>query len=195
LIYHPLVSFARTALGLTGGVLLLVVSVVRSPARPAWEIAPLSAAELALAEQTSQAVTPVVGQIDREAERLRQRLAEAADFAAPARDPFRFRARPDTRPGLIASSSRPETSPDLVAVLRPPAPPPVAMPILIALTEDAGAAGTVLRTAMIAMGDVTAMVKVGDTFDRFRIVGITPTAVEVVDLTSSDRTVTTISIR
>lgn len=186
-------------LGLTGGVVLLVASVVRSPARPAWEMAPLSPAELAVAEQTSQAVTPVVGQIDREADRLRQRLADAADFAAPARDPFRFRTRTDTKPatrsGLIAAPPRSEMSPDLLGGLRPPAPPPIAAPTVIALTEDAGAAGAVTRTAMIAMGEVTAIVKVGDTFDRFRIVGITPTGVELVDLTSTDRIVTTISIR
>lgn len=177
------------------GVALLLVSRVPSPAEPAGELPMLSAAQVELAEQNAQSVTPVARQIDQEAERLRQRLAQQVPFDEPARDPFRFTTRSTPKLGTpklvpVAKESD-EVQP---VVLNIPKPPAILVPTLIALTADE-VGGAVVRTAVLSMNDEIAIVKVGQAFDRFQITSITADAVELVDITSPTKASTTLTIK
>ena len=174
------------ALSLSG--LLLLATWVQAPAGPAREITAPSAAEVELAEQAAQAIAPVARQIDQDAERLRQHLAARVPFNEPARDPFRFKKATAPRaPGAPAAPGAP-------VVLNVPPPPPVAVPLLIGVTEDVSA-GVVTRTAVLSMGDDMAIVKVGQPFARFVVQSIGATSVDLIDVTSPNRAVTTIAIR
>jgi len=176
-----------------GGVLLLA-NWVQAPAAPARSFAAPSAADVASAEQAAQSVDPVARQIDQDAERLRQRLAERAPFAEPVRNPFRFNGTKSVPKGSEPFSTRSVEKGSDPVVLKTPAPPLVEMPTLIGLTEDT-AAGVVTRTAVLTMGDDMAIVKVGQTFSRFIVQGIGLTSVELVDVTSPARIVVVLVIR
>lgn len=184
----------RLAPALMLALVLLLAAQLQSPAGPAWELAPLSAGAVEMAEQTSQAVAPVARQVEEEAERLRQHLAERARFVAPARDPFRF-SGPAKRPAPQTDRPEPSAFVPAMIVARAPDSPPILLPTLIALTEDAGPDGVVVRTAVLAMGDDMAMVKTGQTFSRFQVQSIGATSVELVDVTSPTKAVTIVSIR
>jgi len=173
------------ALSLTG--VLLVATWAQAPAAPTRDAAAPSAADVASAEQAAQSVGPIARQIDQEAERLRQRLAAQVPFAAPARDPFRFKGSEPFSTDSGEKGSDP-------LVLKTPASPPIAVPVLIGLTEDA-VDGVVTRTAMLLMGEEMAIVKPGQAFSRFVVQSIGATSVELVDVTSPTRTVTTVTIR
>ena len=182
------------ALALSG--VLLLATWVQAPAAPARDVANPSAADMVTAEQVAQAVAPAARQVDDEAERLRQHLAAQTPFTPPVRDPFRFTAIvPKTKSmGSEPFSTVSAEKGTELAVMRPPASPPIEMPTLLALTEDT-VAGVVTRTAMLSMGDDMAIVKVGQTFARFQIQQIGATSVELVDVTSAAKTITTITIR
>ena len=176
---------AAFALALSG--VLLLATWVQAPAAPAREIAAPSASDVAGADQTAQSVTPVARQIDEEAARLRQHLAAEVPFTSPARDPFRFKGPEPVAMKSVEKGSDP-------VVLKTPASPPIAMPLLIGVTEDASA-GAVTRTAILSMGDDMAIVKTGQVFSRFIVRSIGALSVELVDVTSPARTVITITIR
>jgi len=180
----------RLLLAISVSGVLLLATWVQAPAAPARDVVAPSAADVASAEQTAQSVTPVARQIDEEAERLRLRLATQTPFTAPVRDPFRFRATRGTDP-FSAGSAEKEPVP---VVLRTPVSPAVVVPTLVGVTEDA-VAGVVTRTAILSMGDDMAIVKIGQVFSRFVVQSIGATAVELVDVTSPNRAVTTITIR
>jgi hypothetical protein len=182
---------AAFALALSG--VLLLATWVQAPAAPARDIAEPSAVDIADADQAAQAVAPVARQIDDEAARLRQHLAERLPFTPPARDPFRFRADTKRTGSEPFSSKSVEKGSDPVG-LKTPASPPIAVPVLIGVTEDM-AAGVVTRTAILSMGDDMAMVKTGQAFSRFIVRSIGALSVELVDVTSPNRAVSTISIR
>lgn len=78
--------------------------------------------------------------------------------------------------------------------LKVPESPAIAMPLLIGVAEDT-VAGVVVRTAMLSMGDEMGIVKIGQPFSRFVVQAIGATSVELVDVTSPNRVVTTITIR
>ena len=184
----------RSAPALWLALVLVLAARLQSPAESAWSVAPLSADDSERAEQTTQAITPVARQVDQDAERLRQRLAEQSRFVAPARNPFRFSGPAAPPPANGAG----RVATDFVAatiVPRAPEPPPILVPTLVALTEDVGPDGAVVRTAVLSMGDDMAIVKTGQTFSRFQVQSISATTVELVDVTSPAKTVTIVSIR
>ena len=66
--------------------------------------------------------------------------------------------------------------------------------VLIGVTEDVNA-GVVTRSAILTMGDDMAIVKTGQAFSRFIVRSIGALSVELVDFTSPNRPVSTITIR
>lgn len=178
----------RVVLALLISGVLLLATWVQAPAAPARSIATPTPSEIGGAEQTVQSVAPVARQIDQEADRLRQHLAARVPFTPPARDPFRFKRGSEP----FSTDSREKGSDPVV--LKIPVSPPIAVPTLIGLTEDA-VGGVVVRTAVLSMGDDMAMVKPGQSFSRFVVQSIGPASVELVDVTSPNRVVTTITIR
>lgn len=178
---------AAFALALSG--VLLLATWVQAPAAPARDVAAPSAADVSSADQTAQSVAPVARQIDEEAARLRQRLAAAVPFTAPARDPFRFNKK-----GSEPFSTKSVEKGSDPVVLKTPVAPPIVVPVLVGITEDA-AGGVVTRTAILSMGDDMAIVKTGQAFSRFIVQSIGALSVELVDVTSPNRTVSTIRIR
>lgn len=183
----------RVAFALALSAMLLLATWVQAPAAPARDITNPTAEETQSAEQAAQAVVPAARQVDEEADRLRMRLAAQVPFSAPARDPFRFTAPPPVPTRTSVPVAVIERTPEPV-VLNTPVSPAISMPTVLALTEDT-VAGVVVRSAMLSMGDDTAIVKIGQTFARFQVQQISATSVELVDVTSPTRLVTTISIR
>ena len=79
-------------------------------------------------------------------------------------------------------------------VLNIPKPPAIVVPTLIALTAD-DVAGVGVFTAVLSMNDEMAIVKVGQAFDRFQVKSITAELIELIDITSPTKTVTTLTIK
>lgn len=179
------------ALALSG--VLLLATWVQAPASTTPDVAAPSAADITAIEQAVQATLPVARQIDEEAARLRQRLTTETTAPTPSRDPFRFKAAPPA-PSPVRQKTPDAAVPAVAAPSLPPAPPPVLLPALIGITEDA-TAGVMTRTAVLSMGDDMAMVKIGGTFARFVIQSISATSVEIVDVSSPARTISLLTIR
>ena len=177
----------RVALAVSISGVLLLAAWVQAPASTSREITGPTASEIDAAEQAAQSVAPVTRQVDEEADRLRQRLAARVPFTPPARDPFRFKSKTGSEP--FSTDSREKGSDPVIS-----APLPVAVPTLVGLTEDT-VDGVVVRTAVLSMGDDLAIVKAGQAFSRFVVRSIGPASVELVDVTSPNKTVTTITIR
>lgn len=187
----------RFAFVLSLGCVVLLATWVQAPAAPAREDVAPSWGDVAAAEQTAQSTVPVARQIDEEAERLRQHLAAQVPFILPARNPFRFNVTASEKPmpkGSEPFSTVPVEKGSDPLVLNPPAPPAIAVPLLVGVTEDT-ADGVVSRTVVLSMGDDMAIVKIGQPFARFIVQSISATSVELVDVTSPTRLVTTINIR
>jgi hypothetical protein len=142
---------------------LLLASWVTAGDRPS---APRATAEL-------NQVTPVVSDVNREVDQLRERLAVDSRFVAPSRDPFRFRGRPAPPPVM----SEPAIPEPVVA------PPP--MPQLVAILTDSGPNG-VTRRAVFAFGGNVSIVKPGDTLDRFVVGRVDADAVELTERATSN---------
>jgi hypothetical protein len=179
-----------TAVLLSG--VLLAAAWVQAPAAPGRESPAPSAIEIAAVEQTAQSVGPAVREIDEEAERLRQHLAARLPFNRPVRDPFRFKGVRPIAPETSRRSSRVQNIEPVD--LKPPAPPPIAVPTLIGVTEDV-VNGVLTRTAVLSMDDDMAMVKIGQSFSRFIVKSIGPTSVELIDITTPSKIVSTVTIR
>jgi len=178
-----------------GGGLILISWVTSPAARPATADPRMPPSEIDRAEQTSQAVTPVTGEIDKQAARLRARLAEPPPKPQPDRNPFRFGGslRPTSKPvGPTAAVGRPELEGRRNHLA--PASPAIAMPSLVAITSDARDGG-LMRTAVLSMNDEMKIVRPGQMFDRFIVESIGPDAVRLVDVTSPTRATFTIAIR
>lgn len=175
---------------------MLLATWVQAPAAPAREDVAPSAVDVAAAEQAAQSTAPVARQIDEEAERLRQHLAAQIPFVLPARNPFSFStvSEKPVPKGSEPFSTVPVEKGSDPLVLNPPASPAIVVPLLVGVTEDT-VDGVVSRTAVLSMGDDMAIVKIGQPFMRFVVQSISATSVELVDVTSPARTVTTINIR
>lgn len=127
--------------------------------------------------------------ITREAERLRARLHPQIPYQQPARDPFRFGARPPT-----PASRRPATEPQQVdePLMTVPAAPTLRVN-LAGIAEDA-AGGTTVRTAVISTPDDVLLVREGDTIaGQYRVTTITANSVELTRV--SDGWVVRLSLR
>lgn len=183
----------RVAIALSLSGVLLLATWVQAPAEPAREEIPLSRGALAEADQVAQATVPAARQVDEEAERLRQHLAAQTPFSEPVRNPFRFNTSEKPAPQPVPSALMRSASIDAVE-LNVPAAPAIVMPLLIGVAEDT-VAGVVVRTAMLSLGDEMGIVKIGQPFSRFVVQAISATSVELIDVTSPNRNVTTITIR
>lgn len=185
----------RFAIALVLSFGLLLATWVQAPAAPARdEVAP-SSSEVVDADQSAQSTVPAARQVDEETQRLREHLAARAPFSEPVRNPFNFSAgkKPAPKGSEPFSTVSAEKGSDPL-VLQPPASPDIAVPVLIGVTEDT-VDGVVVRTAVLSMNDEMAIVKIGQPFARFSVKSIGPASVDLVDVTSPNRTVTTISIR
>jgi hypothetical protein len=157
---------ASAALG--GGVVLLLVwkaaTGAPSPAVPLQRDTPPAAQ------------TPVPVDLDREAVRLHERLANSPKFPPPQRDPFSFGTKP---PAPVRARALPASPPMPVVV---EAPPPVSdAPRLLAVLTDAGDGGP-LRRAVLGIGDDVQILRIGDTVTHYRIRSIGADALEFVDV-------------
>jgi hypothetical protein len=119
--------------------------------------------------------------LDARGERLASEIAKLHHRLRPdaepsrSRNPFKF-ASSIPRASFAHSLPLPR---DSVAVA-----PPAALPFLrlIGVAEDAGADGTVARTAIVAGADNVFLVKEGDALaDRYRVVRISADALELSD--------------
>jgi hypothetical protein len=105
----------------------------------------------AVAAETPDQTQPAVAAVDREVERLRDRLDTVPEIPAPKRDPFTFGRTPE----------RPRSSVPTPEMLAPDIPPQPALPRLVAIlsaTEN----GAPERTAVIALGDDVQFKRAGD---------------------------------
>jgi len=146
----------------------LFVSRLVSPASSAPEPRALAAA---VPDQTA----PAIADVDREVERLRDRLDPTPERPAPTRDPFSF-GRATERPRVIAPP------PELLSV--PVAPPQPSLPKLVAILS-AAENGTQQRTAVVALGDDVQFKRAGDEIGAFVVQAVNPDALVLTDRSST----------
>jgi hypothetical protein len=178
-----------------GGALILISWVTSPAARTAPPERTMSVADVALADQTAQAVAPITTQLDDQASRLRARLSQPPPKPEPERNPFRFGdpgaapkgAGTKPRGARIAGTAAP-------SAIATPATPALALPALVAITSDASDGG-LMRTAALSMNDEMKIVKPGQVFDRFLVEAIGPDSVRIVDITSPARATFIVAIR
>jgi len=174
-----------------GGGLILISWVTSPAALPAPSDPRVSPAELDRADQTAQAIAPLTTQIDDQAARLRARLSQPPAKPQPDRNPFRFGG---TSPSPKGTYPVPKgTYPEKTGYV-PVANAALALPVLVAITSDAGDGG-IMRTAVLSMNDEMKIVKPGQLFDRFIVEAIGPDSVRIVDITSATRATFIVAIR
>ena len=144
---------------------------MRPPARDRRLAAAAATAACALAAAAAapaQTADPAVD-IVHQADRLRARLHPTTAYTEPARDPFRFGARP--KPSAPVTAPRPAETPVTPLAVVPPA--PTLRIALSGIAEDTSG-GTLVRTAVISMPDDVLLVKEGDTIaGQYRVTSIT----------------------
>lgn len=115
-------------------------------------------------------------EIQREADRLHQRLQQDAAFREPARNPFRFGA-PRARAANAAPSERRPLIEPLPEVAEPTPAPRIA---LSGIAEDA-ISDQIVRTAIISTPGDVYLVKVGEMVgDVYEVTAVDATSVELV---------------
>ncbi|MGE0392188.1 MAG: hypothetical protein AB7I25_00630 [Vicinamibacterales bacterium] len=122
----------------------------------------------------TQAVVVQMQELSSEAERLARRLSGEDAFAAPERDPFRFKAAPAPR------ASVPAAPPAAAEVA--PAPPPVQPPpfALSGIAEDRQG-DAIVRTAVVTGGGDLWLVKAGEKVEgKFEVTAVDADAVELI---------------
>jgi hypothetical protein len=116
--------------------------------------------------------------IQQEAARLQTRVSAETDYQPPARNPFRFGARPAAKPTGRASSS--ERIPDPPAAVSPepsaPPPPPIRLSGIVTNTVD----GVRQRAAVLTTVDGVITAREGETAGAYRIVRVDEDAVDVI---------------
>jgi len=133
---------------------------------------------------TSSPLDPAIRNVQGQAGRLRAYLASAPPLAQAARNPFRFRERPEARPAPALSTAAASV---LAAVTARP------QLVLSGLAEDPSPSGPV-RTAIISGLGQLFLVKEGEEFGgRFQAVRIGTNAVQVLD--RSDGSTFTLALR
>ncbi len=179
-----------------GGGLILVSWVTSPSARTPPAEPAVSAADLELARQTTQAVTPLAAQIDDQAARLRARLLPPPPKPEPSRNPFHFGKRDVPHKGSDPRglTPRPIVEEGYVPLASPPPAAALTLPSLVAITSDARDGG-LFRTAVLSMDDEMKIVKPGQVFDRFIVEAIGPESVRIVDITSPARVTFVVAIR
>jgi hypothetical protein len=122
----------------------------------------------ASAQATQETIPPEQTAVDREVERLRQRLPPVVDVPRPERDPFNFGRLPNRAPA-------------------DPVPPPVedvrtlpVLPRLVAIVSE-GSADAPVRSAVLSAGDDVQVLKPGQRIGDWRVAAVTG---ETVVLTS-----------
>jgi hypothetical protein len=112
----------------------------------------------------------VVAEVDREVERLRDRLDTVPEISAPRRDPFTFGRTPE----------RPRSSAPTPLLVAPDIPPQPALPKLVAIlsaTEN----GSPERTAVIALGDDVQFKRAGDEIGAYVVQSVTADRLVLID--------------
>ena len=120
-------------------------------------------------------------EIQREAHRLHERLAQAAAYRQPARNPFRFSERTHAAPPTHAPAITVE---DMAPPPSIPAQPTLRL-ALSGIAEDQiakdGSTDEIVRTAIISTPDNVFLVAVGDTVaETYKVAAIAADAVELV---------------
>ncbi len=120
----------------------------------------------------------IAAEVQAQTHRLRARLAEAPSPKTPARNPFAFEARVPTARPLQQSATAEAPLPQVL-----PIPDPAIE--LVGVAEDLETSGYV-RTAIIStLSGELFLVKEGETVAaRYRVKAVSPTSVELADLTS-----------
>lgn len=152
------------AVALFAGAVLLSTHIL-APAEPPPSPTSLPAADLLAVARAK----PLIAQLDAQAERLRERLANPPAYPAPTRDPFRFNAPATPRKTSVTP-----------APAAPAAAPAQALPKVIAIatsTEN----GALVRTAVLGMDAEVQVVKPGDTFLNFSIESVGIDSVEILN--------------
>jgi len=101
--------------------------------------------------ETPDQTPPAVAEVDREVERLRDRLNTVPEIAPSMRDPFTFGRTPE----------RPRSSAPIPEIVVPDIPPQPALPKLVAILSATGN-GAPERTAVVALGDDVQFKHAGD---------------------------------
>jgi hypothetical protein len=129
-------------------------------------------------EETLVAPSPahtetVAADIQREADRLHDRLQQVAAYKLPARNPFRFSSRP-ARMAPREAVSAVENAP---AVIQPQVP---TLRIRLSGIGEDGTGDEVIRTAIISTPDDVHIVKVGETIGGvYKVTNIAADSVEL----------------
>ena len=147
---------------------VLVSTYVLAPAAAPPRPPVVSAAELTAIAQAK----PVVDAVDEQVDRLRDRLNSPPAYPAPTRDPFRYGAR--------AEPSRPKPSAPALAEHATVVPPPPTLPKLVAIATNV-VEGTLVRTAVLSLGDDIQIVKPGDAYANFSVHSVGIDVVEITD--------------
>ena len=148
-----------------GGTLSSSPASQASPPAPAETIAPLAA-------------LPELEAIDREVDRLRDRLAAPARADAPRRDPFQFAdARP--HPGRAPASSVGDEA-RLVRETESAAEPVVAWPVLVAILATGGADAPTYRNALLDAADLVQVRAAGESLGLVVVEAVTADEVTLV---------------
>ena len=136
----------------------------------------------------SSPLDPAIRSVQGQAGRLRAYLASAPPLAPAARNPFRFRERPEARPQVHPAPALSTAAASVLAAL-------TARPelVLSGLAEDPSPSGPI-RTAIISGLGQLFLVKEGEEFGgRFQVVRIGTNAVQVLD--RSDGSTFTLALR
>jgi hypothetical protein len=157
---------------------VLVSTFILAPAAPPAMRPAMTGAELAAQlDQTA----PIVEQMNKQVDRLRERLAAPPKYPEPTRDPFRF-GKP------IEPAKKTATAPPSAPIgatageSARPAPP---LPRLVAITASV-VSGSTTQTAVLAVGDDIQLCKVGDKIAQWIVKSIGADSLELADPTSGE---------
>jgi hypothetical protein len=152
----------------------------------AWVVVPLSSSppsqpEAAVATVPPEPAAPELDAINREVDRLRERLSEPARHATPTRDPFQFVASPSAlavmRPAEPASLAPPE-----------PPEPAIAWPSLVAIVAGGNDVAPTFQAVLEDASDIVRLRSVGETVGDIVVTDITVVAVTLTHTPSGDST-------
>lgn len=123
----------------------------------------------------TQAVVLQMQELNEEAVRLARRLSEADAFAAPDRDPFRFKLAPAPAPAAPPPVVPPVAT-DVAAV-----PPPAPSPFALSGIAEERQGDAVIRTAVVTgLGELW-LVKAGEKVEgKFEVTAVDADAVELI---------------
>ncbi len=121
----------------------------------------------------SDAVAPILADVNAEVEQLRERLTVDRRFTPPGRDPFRFRTTPEPR---VDVSTPAVPAPVVVA--------PLPMPELVAILTDKTDVG-MTRRAVFSFAGTVHIVKAGDAVDRFVVARVDADGVDLTERETS----------